>query len=90
MRKALLDNEIELARKLKEQEGFTNRKIAYVFCVGKTTIWDAIYKKKKNRIRFINVRRVVDLKHQDYTSREVADMLGMKLEDVNDVFSNYR
>jgi orotate phosphoribosyltransferase-like protein len=102
MKKVLLKTEIKLAKRLKEKEGFTNRKIARVFCVGKTTIWDAIYKNseemaKKHRdqhdkeLRLISLSpAIVYLKNQGLNSLEVADKLEITLEEANYLFSKYR
>jgi len=53
MRKALTDEQLEIARSLKA-EGKTNREIAKLFEVGKTTIWENIYATKK-RVRIFKV-----------------------------------
>lgn len=45
-KKILTDDEIKEAKRLKEKENLSNREIAKIFEVGKTTIWDNIYKTK--------------------------------------------
>jgi uncharacterized paraquat-inducible protein A len=42
-RKVLSPDEIEQARQLKNVELLSNRKIALIFEVGKTTIWENVY-----------------------------------------------
>jgi DNA-directed RNA polymerase specialized sigma24 family protein len=94
-KRILSDEELAKARELR-QEGYTNRKIAEIFEVSKTTIWDNIYRTKPRakrkpsgvkiyRFRKINIvlMAVNKLRGMGYNSKEIAIVLQMPLNEVN-------
>ena len=93
--KILTDKELQEAQRLKE-EGITNRKIAELFEVGKTTIWDNVYrigpapKRKYKNARIYRFRKITivltainKMRADGYNSKQIADFLNMPLDEVN-------
>lgn len=102
MRERILDStQLSQAEEMLEN-GATNREIARYFGVGKTTIWDNVYRQKKrmriyNRARFtylfIPIKSVIiivnQLRNQGLNSGQVSQDLQIPLEEVNYIYSTY-
>ena len=95
----LTDEQIEKARLLREQLGYTKRDLAQEFNVAETTIWYNIYgrKRKTRRIytyrrqhenfNFVNIQGFVNIvekmRQEGLTSVDVADVFNVPLEEIN-------
>ena len=93
--RVLSKQDIVKAKELKES-GVPNRKIAQIFEVGKTTIWDNVYrtspltkrKIKPNRVyRYRKIDIVLtainQMRADGYNSQTISTFLGIPLKEVN-------
>jgi len=93
--RVLTKEDITKAQKLKDN-GITNRKIAQIFEVGKTTIWDNVYrtspitrrKIKPNKVyRYRKITIVLtainQMRAEGFNSQYISDFLGIPLKEVN-------
>lgn len=100
--RVLTPEEIEEAKKLKEQEAYSKRKLARRFEVGETTIWENIYRKgtppKRKRIKKehfsyrklkIVIYAIKYLRSKELNSKEVAQELEIPHLDVNFIYSHH-
>lgn len=92
MRRILTDADIQEARALKEA-GKSNRFIALKFKVGKTTIWDNVFREQQSVIRkhtFSGLNSVIvvvkAMKREEFISKDTAEILGVPLEEVNFIY----
>lgn len=97
--KALTETQLQQAEDM-FQKGMTNREIARYFGVGKTTIWDNVYRRKKRMkvynkytYLYIPIKSVIiivtQLRYQGLNSGQVAQELRIPLEEVNYIYSTY-
>jgi len=89
----LSQEQITLAHRLKSI-GYSNRDIADILNVAKSTIWDNIYNEKEKKIELPYFRKiqiaiqVIKLrKQQGKNSREVAEELDIPLGEVNHIWT---
>lgn len=80
-RKILSPDDIEEAKRLKNEEKMSNRRIADFFEVGKTTIWDNIYA--------VNVKPRKRKKYQRFDKCEKCGILyNIKVQEINKKLGN--
>lgn len=96
-RRILSNNDIQQAITLR-RSGLSNRKIARLFGVSKTTIFNYAFKPRKrsnkpNKRRFVSVPSVVcvvvDMRVRGFNSLEISQILEIPLADVNYIFSRH-
>lgn len=92
----LTQKDIENMKALK-REGYTDRQIAEIFNVAKSTVWDNIHDRWGKKI-FISEWRKVQIavqviklrKQQGKTTKEVSDELNIPLVEVNHIWGTIR
>lgn len=92
----LTQNDIEQMKLLKGY-GYSNRQIADIFNVAKSTVWDNIYSKKGEKIELPPYRKiqiaieVIRLrKNEGKNTQEVSTELDIPLGEVNHIWGTIR
>lgn len=95
-RPVLTQQDIERMKALK-REGYTDRQIADIFNVAKSTVWDNLHDRWGKKI-FISEWRKIQIavevirirKQQGKTTKEVSDELNIPLGEVNYIWGTIR
>lgn len=95
-RPVLTQQDIERMKALK-QEGYTDRQIADIFNVAKSTVWDNLHDRWGKKI-FISEWRKIQIavevikirKQQGKTTKEVSEELNIPLGEVNYIWGTIR
>lgn len=96
--RVLTQEQILEAKKLREEMGYTKRRLAEHFEVGGTTIWNYLYGRKpyiyiRPRVKiytFIHIRTFVDIvvamRNEGYTSNDISKQFNVPLKEVNRIW----